>query len=56
MKAAAITKHTGIASISKVCACFNLKYSFCIFKKGALIFIYFTVSGVEMYLICASLL
>jgi hypothetical protein len=25
MKATAITKKTGIASISKVCACFNLK-------------------------------
>ena len=25
MKAAAITKQTGIASMSKVCACFNLK-------------------------------
>lgn len=25
MKASAVTKHTGIASISKVCACFNLK-------------------------------
>ena len=25
MKAAALTKHAGIASISKVCACFNLK-------------------------------